>query len=37
MIDRFVYWFFSMIDKYSAWIDEVFIEWPEENKRKKKK
>ena len=36
MIDRFCYWFFSKIDDYSKWIDDMFIEWPKEKKRKKK-
>jgi hypothetical protein len=36
MIDRFFYWFFNMIDRYSSWVDEMFIKFPEENKRKKK-
>ena len=37
MIDKFFYLFFGMLDKYTAWVDEVFIEWPNEKKKKKKK
>ena len=37
MIDKFFYLFFGMLDKYATWVDEAFIEWPDEKKKKKKK
>ena len=34
MIDKFFYWFFSQIDKYTAWIDSAFVEFPKSETKK---
>jgi len=36
MIDKICYWFFSKIDELSQKLDEAFITFPTDKKRKKK-
>ena len=36
MIDRFFYWFFGKVDDITQKIEDAFITFPTEKKRKKK-
>ena len=35
MIDRIAFWIFGTLDKWSEWVDKMFVEKPKKKKKKK--
>ena len=33
MIDKICIWFFGMLDRYSQWVDQMFVKKPKKKKK----